>query len=68
MIEMVLVYCLVADPSRFVEQRPVFEDPLTPMACMLTAQTVALDYVKEHPQYQFSRWRCELDKPRSEPT
>ncbi len=68
MLEMVLVYCLVADPENCIEQRPVFEDPLTPMACMMTAQRVALDYVREHPQYQFARWRCELDKPRSEPT
>ncbi|HLY55186.1 MAG TPA: hypothetical protein VKS60_06495 [Stellaceae bacterium] len=68
MIELVLVYCMVADPTRCMEQRPVFEDPLTPVSCMMTAQKVAVDYVNEHPQWQFSRWRCEIDKPKSAPT
>jgi hypothetical protein len=68
MIEMVLVYCLISDPAQCIEQRPRFEDELTPAACLMTAQQVALEYVKEHPQYHFSRWRCEADKPKSEPT
>jgi hypothetical protein len=67
MIELVLVYCLVSDPANCVEQRPVFEDPLTAMSCMMTAQRVAVDYVREHPQWQFNRWRCEVDKPKSAP-
>jgi len=67
MIELVLVYCMVADPKQCIEQRPIFENPLTPMACMMTAQTAALDYVRDHPQWQFARWRCEIDKPRSSP-
>ena len=67
MIELVLVYCMVSDPNRCVEQRPVFENPLTPMSCMATAQNVAVAYVKEHPEWQFSHWRCEIDKPHSAP-
>ena len=67
MIEMVLVYCMISDAGQCLEQRPVFEDPLTPISCMMTAQQVATSYVKEHPNYQLSRWRCELDKPHSAP-
>ncbi|HVJ54097.1 MAG TPA: hypothetical protein VM689_16640 [Aliidongia sp.] len=66
MIELVLVYCLVADADRCIEQRPVFEEPLSGMACMMTAQRVALQYVAEHPDYKLSGWRCELDKPRQD--
>jgi hypothetical protein len=67
MIELVLVYCMVADPSRCMEQRPAFEDPLSPAACMMSAERLAVDYVKDHPDWQFARWRCEIDKPHSAP-
>jgi hypothetical protein len=68
MIEMVLVYCMIGDPAQCIEQRPVFEDPLTAMACMMSAQTVAVEYVRDHPNWTLSGWRCEMNKPRSEPT
>jgi hypothetical protein len=64
MIELVLVYCLSADPDRCTEQRPIFEEPLSGMACMMNAQKVALNYVAEHPEWHLARWRCEIDKPR----
>ena len=62
---MVLVYCLVAHPDKCTEQRPVFEEPLTGMACMMGAQQAAQQYVAEHPEWQLARWRCEIDKPKS---
>lgn len=67
MIELVLVYCMIGDPARCVEQRPMFEEPLTSMACMMTAQQTASYYVRDHPQWQLARWRCERDKPRERP-
>jgi hypothetical protein len=63
MIEMVLVYCLTAQPNKCTEQRPVFEEPLSGMACMINAQKIALQYVEEHREWQLARWRCEIDKP-----
>jgi hypothetical protein len=66
MIELVLVYCLVADAKSCMEQRPVFEEPLSGMACMINAQRMALQYVAEHPEWQLSGWRCEKDKPRQD--
>jgi|HubBroStandDraft_1064217.scaffolds.fasta_scaffold00101_18 hypothetical protein len=64
MIEMVLVYCLVARPQQCTEQRPVFEEPLSGFACLANAQSIASSYVLEHPEWQLARWRCEIDKPR----
>jgi hypothetical protein len=63
MIEMVLVYCMITHPEQCTEQRPVFEEPLSGMACMANAQQVAIHYVQEHPDWQLARWRCEIDKP-----
>jgi hypothetical protein len=65
MIELVLVYCLTAQPDKCTEQRPVFEEPLTGMACMMNAQRVAIQYVEEHPDWKLAGWRCEVDKPAS---
>lgn len=61
MIELVLVYCMVGNPKQCMEQRPVFEQPLTAMSCMMKAQLTAADYVKEHPSWQLGGWRCEMD-------
>jgi hypothetical protein len=62
---MVLVYCMVGQPDKCTEQRPVFEEPLSGMACMMTAQHAAQQYVAEHPEWQLASWRCEIDKPKS---
>ena len=37
------------------------------MACTVSAQTIAREYVEEHPNYRLSGWRCELDKPERRP-
>ncbi|MDB5396825.1 MAG: hypothetical protein JWM91_4331 [Rhodospirillales bacterium] len=68
MIELVIVYCMVGDPKQCLEQRPVFEQPLTPMSCLMGAELTAADYVKEHPTWKLASWRCEKDKPHETPT
>jgi hypothetical protein len=54
---------MVAHPDKCTEQRPVFEQPLTSIACMMNAQYTAQQYVAEHPDWQLAKWRCEIDKP-----
>jgi hypothetical protein len=66
-VELVLVYCLIGDPVKCVEQRPMFEQPLSAMACMVTAQQTASHYVDEHPQWRLATWRCERDQPKQRP-
>jgi hypothetical protein len=67
MIELVLVYCLTAAPDRCLERREPLEPPMSLIACSLTAQTSAQDYVRSHPAYRLKAWRCEQDKPRESP-
>jgi len=63
MIELVLVYCMVADASVCTESRPMFEDELTMISCMLTGQQAGAAYVREHPKWQLSGYRCEIGVP-----
>ncbi len=63
MIELVLVYCLRADPSACVEKRPMPEYPLSVMGCMVGAQPTALEWLRGHPEYVLASWRCEVNKP-----
>ena len=63
MVQLVLVYCLMADTKSCVEKRPMSEFPLTAMSCMVDAQPVASAYLREHPAYQLASFRCEIDKP-----
>lgn len=67
MIQMVLVFCLIANASTCVEKRQAFEQQLTPFACMMNAQKVAQQYLAEHPAWRLSGWRCELNVPRQQP-
>ncbi len=63
MIQLVLVYCLMADTKSCVEKRPVPEFPLTAMGCMVSAEPMAVNYLREHPAYQLASFRCEINKP-----
>lgn len=67
MIQLVIVYCLVANAANCKEARPAFEQPLTPMGCMMNAQLVAQQYVTTHPEWRLASWRCELNVPARSP-
>ncbi len=64
MIQLVVVYCMVANANVCTEKRPVFEEPLSLMGCMTTGQQAAATYVNEHPLWRLSTFRCEVDVPR----
>ncbi len=63
MIQLVLVYCLMPDNAACVEKRPMVEEPMSAMACMVQAQPMASDFLRSHPKYHLASWRCEIDKP-----
>lgn len=63
MVQLVLVYCLMSDAKSCVEKRPTTEMPLTAMSCLVEAQPMAVDYIREHPAYQLASFRCEIDRP-----
>lgn len=67
MIQLVLVYCMIENASVCVEDRPTYTEPLSMNSCMTSAQEVAVDYVRDHPRWQLSRWRCEVDVPQKTP-
>ncbi len=60
MVQLVLIYCLNAHATTCIERRPVLETAGSPMACMVQAQPIAAEYLREHPAYSLSHWRCEI--------
>jgi hypothetical protein len=66
MVELVLVFCLL-DGSRRVERRPVFDQPLTLMGCMVGGQRAGAQFLDNHAEltgrYRLSSWRCEMGRP-----
>ncbi len=60
MVQLVLVYCLNSNIATCVERRPVLADIASPMACMMQAQPIAAEYLREHPAYTLTRFRCEM--------
>lgn len=61
LVQLVLVYCLAAEPSRCVERRPVSAEPSPGlMACIAGAQPEAARWLAAHPDYVLARYRCEL--------
>ncbi len=63
MVQLVLIYCLMSDNKSCIEKRPLSEFPLTPMSCMISAQPIASEFLKEHPNYTLNSFRCEINKP-----
>ena len=61
LVQLVLVYCLAAEPSRCVEQRPVPEQHGSGlMACMAGAQPEAARWLVTRPGHILARVRCEM--------
>ncbi len=57
MVQLVLVFCLMAAPSQCQEERPSTE-PLSLMSCMIGGQQLAEQWLADHPKWMLSRWRC----------
>lgn len=64
MIQLVLVFCLSAGSHACIENRPLLDNVLTPIGCMVAAQPIAADFLRSHPIYRLKSWRCEVGKPR----
>lgn len=59
MIALVFVVCLHADPQTCRERNLLFADPeLTPMTCLMTAQTRLAEWSANHPQWRIGKWQC----------
>ena len=66
MTALVLVFCLQATPASCTEQRPYQNLPLR--ACLMRGEQYAQEWLAEHPKWILSRWRCEQNIPRQQPT
>jgi len=62
-VQLVLIYCLMSDNKSCVEKRPMSEFPLSAMGCMVSAQPVASEFLRDHPNYTLTSFRCEINKP-----
>lgn len=66
MVQLVLVFCMIASPSQCTEERP-YIDGLSPMSCMVQGQQIAQSWLDTHPKWALSRWRCEKNVPKQRP-
>ena len=58
-VELVLIVCLSTTPDSCREERPPMFEPMTPMACMLQGQEIAINWLEEHPRWHLAQWRCQ---------
>ena len=63
MVQLVLVFCMIASPNSCKEERPML-DGMTLSSCMVQGQQIASDWLSEHPSWSLSRWRCENNIPK----
>jgi hypothetical protein len=62
-VQLVIIYCLASDALSCIEKRPVPEIPFSTMECIMSAQPIAADFLRDHPGYTLSSFRCEINKP-----
>jgi hypothetical protein len=64
MVQLVVIYCMIANANVCKETRPTFEQPLNLMSCMTNGQQTAAEYVEEHPLWRMAKFRCEVGVPK----
>ncbi len=62
MVQLVLVYCLLANNSVCNEKRPFLEGLSSFSGCMVAAQQIAAAYEADHPSWHLSRIKCEMGR------
>lgn len=60
--ELVIVFCLAAEPATCDEQHPLADLSLT--ACLIEGQLYASEWLAEHPKWQLQDWRCAQNVPK----
>jgi hypothetical protein len=63
MVQLVVVYRVIANANVRTEKRPVFELPLSLMSCITTGERTAATYLDEHPEWRLAKFRCEVGVP-----
>ena len=66
MATLILIFCLSSDQTHCVEQRPIYEEPLSMTTCMIRGQFAGAEYVRDHPEWRLAEWRCAIGLPRRE--
>lgn len=58
MLEVIVSFCLLADPTRCTERTFVPGEALTPYQCFAGAQLQTVEWLKTHPAYRVDKWTC----------
>lgn len=58
MIELVLIACLLKDPSRCEQHYIPTAETMGLMECVVTGQFRAVQWHQQHPGWVIRRWRC----------
>lgn len=64
MIELVIVYCLVADAKTCTEKHLALDRFELIVGCTMSGQMRAQEFLQEHPSFTLKSWRCEMNVPR----
>lgn len=59
-MELVMLVCLLSEPSACREERVVLMDTVSPLACMIEAQAAIARWKAEHPAWSAKTWRCRV--------
>jgi hypothetical protein len=58
MFELLLVYCLAAEPDRCVEREMPLENAVSSFECAMNGQLEASRYLALHPEWLLRRFSC----------
>ncbi len=63
MWEILLVVCMLSDPSKCHEERPPFQpEMMSQMSCVMQGQMVMVEWAQLHPGYSVRKWSCGAPK------
>ncbi len=62
MYELIVIACLLNQPTKCEEFYPPFQQPMGAMQCMQEAELKLVHWAEEWPDWQIRRWSCSVPK------
>ncbi len=62
MFELILTVCLMGQPAYCKEERVALAERSGLTGCIWEGQLRAVDWVRDHPDWQIKRWTCDMPK------
>ena len=63
MLTLVFTICLFDDPKSCEQREMIVHEPISAMACLMSAPSELARWRETHPNWRIARWKCADNRP-----